>query len=379
MDKLVIGIDYGTDSCRAIIVDTASGKEIADHTAFYPRWRKGLYCDASKNQYRQHPQDYIDSLEEVVHGVLTKLTSDERQRIVSMGIDTTGSTPCLTDENGMPLALLPQYADDPDAMFILWKDHTSIQEAEEINELAHRSQTDFTSRSDGIYSSEWFWAKALHVIRTNKNLRSDAYSIIEHCDWMPALLTGNLKLEKVKRSRCAAGHKCMWGEEWGGYPSQNFLSQLDPLLGDFVSHLSNTTYTSDKSAGKITKEWLERLRLPQSVEISVGILDAHAGVIGAEIKPFTMVKIIGTSTSDIVVIPKEDVKDKLIPSISGQVDGSVIPGLIGLEAGQSAFGDVYAWWKEVLSWSLGLLPEGQKAEAAAQILPKLTKRPKSCR
>lgn len=376
MDKLVIGIDYGTDSCRAVVINAASGKEIADHTAFYPRWRKGLFCDASKNQYRQHPQDYIDSLEEVVHGALSKLTYDERQRIVTMGIDTTGSTPCLTDESGMPLALLPQYADDPDAMFILWKDHTSIQEANEINELAHRWQTDFTLRSGGIYSSEWFWAKALHVIRTNKDIRKDAYSVIEHCDWMPALLTGNLKPEKVKRSRCAAGHKCMWAEEWGGYPSQDFLSELDPLLGDFAGHLSKKTCTSDTSAGKLTKEWSKRLGLPQQIDVSVGILDAHAGAIGAEIKPYTMVKIIGTSTCDIVVIPKQDIKDKLIPGISGQVDGSVIPGFIGLEAGQSAFGDVYAWFRDILSWTLDLLPENVKNDGKeniiGQILPKLT-------
>ena len=376
MDKLVIGIDYGTDSCRALVVNSSTGKEEGSYTAFYPRWRKGLYCDSAQNRYRQHPQDYIDSLEEVVHGVLSKLTSDEQQQIVAMGIDTTGSTPCLTDENGMPLALLPQYADDPDAMFILWKDHTSIQEANEINALAHRWQTDFTSRSGGIYSSEWFWAKALHVIRTNKDMRKDAYSVIEHCDWMPALLTGNLKPEKVKRSRCAAGHKCMWAEEWGGYPSPDFLSVLDPLLGDFAGHLSKKTYTSDMSAGKLTKEWSDRLGLPQSVEISVGILDAHAGAIGAEIKPYAMVKIIGTSTCDIVVIPKEDDKDKLIPGISGQVDGSVIPGFIGLEAGQSAFGDVYAWFRDVLSWTLDLLPDNVKKDdkenVIGRILPKLT-------
>lgn len=376
MDKLVIGIDYGTDSCRAVVINASSGKEIAEHTAFYPRWRRGLYCDASKNQYRQHPQDYMDSLEEVIQGVLSKLTSNERQQIVSMGIDTTGSTPCLTDEKGIPLALLPQYADDPDAMFILWKDHTSIQEADEINTLARHWDTDFTSLSGGIYSSEWFWAKALHVIRTNKNIRKDAYSVIEHCDWMPALLTGNLKPENVKRSRCAAGHKCMWAEEWGGYPSQNFLSQLDPLLGDFVSHLNNITYTSDKSAGKLTREWSERLGLPQQIDISVGILDAHAGAIGAEIKPYTMVKIIGTSTCDIIVIPKQDIKDKLIPGISGQVDGSVIRGFIGLEAGQSAFGDIYAWFRDILSWTLDLLPESVKNDGKeniiGQILPKLT-------
>ncbi|WP_294079299.1 ribulokinase [Proteiniphilum sp. UBA5384] len=371
MEKLVIGIDYGTDSCRAVALNAASGKEVGVAVSYYPRWREGLYCNSSANRYRQHPQDYIDSLVEVMHDLLSQLSVDGIKNIVALGIDTTGSTPCLTDRDGTPLALLPELADEPDAMFILWKDHTSIREADEINTLAHSWEIDFTSRSGGIYSSEWFWAKALHVLRENKKIRSKAYSIIEHCDWMPALLTGNLKPEKVRRSRCAAGHKGMWAAEWGGYPSQEFLSALDPLLDGFGARLKNETYTSDISAGKLTQEWTERLGLPQNVNVSVGIIDAHAGAIGAGITAHTMVKIIGTSTCDIVVTPKEDIAEKLISGISGQVDGSVIPGLVGLEAGQSAFGDVYAWWKGILSWSLNLLPERERAEAAARILPQL--------
>ena len=372
MEKLVIGIDYGTDSCRAILLDCVSGKELATAISYYPRWKKGLYCDPSANRYRQHPQDYIDSLEQAVKGALKQLPAGMVRKIVGIGIDTTGSTPCLTDRDGTPLALLPGHADDPDAMFILWKDHTSICEADEINALAHTWETDYTSRSGGIYSSEWFWAKALHVLRANEKVREKACSVIEHCDWMPALLTGNLRPEKVKRSRCAAGHKGMWASAWGGYPPQDFLSALDPLLEGFSARLGGETYTSDVSAGKLTEEWAGRLGLPQGIDVAVGIIDAHAGAVGAGIRANTMVKIIGTSTCDIVVTPKEDIAEKLIPGISGQVDGSVIPGLIGLEAGQSAFGDVYAWWKEMLSWSLRLLPERQRTEAAAQILPELT-------
>ena len=229
MKKLVIGIDYGTDSCRAILVNSTNGIEIASFTSFYPRWKQGLYCNPSLNQYRQHPQDYIDSLTESIKGLLESLSSDEINNIVSIGIDTTGSTPALTDSRGTPLALLPEFSEDPDAMFILWKDHTSIKEANDINSLAKSWDVDFTSRSGGIYSSEWFWAKALRALRVNKSIRTKAYSIIEHCDWMPALLTGNIKPEMVKRSRCAAGHKGMWAEEWGGYPSEEFLSTLDPL------------------------------------------------------------------------------------------------------------------------------------------------------
>lgn len=373
MNKLIIGIDYGTDSCRALVIDTTSGKEVATYTSFYRRWKEELFCNPSRNQYRQHPQDYIDSLEEVIRGVTQQLSSEEVKRVVAIGIDTTGSTPCLTDKQGTPLALLPKHAENPNAMFFLWKDHTSIQEANEINELSRKWETDYTSRSGGIYSSEWFWAKGLHALREDASIREDAYAIIEHCDWMPALLTGNLKPEEVKRSRCAAGHKGMWAEEWGGYPSQEFFSQLDPLLDGFAKQLSDKTYTSDNSAGKLTNEWSQRLGLPAGIDVAVGIIDAHAGAVGAGIKANTMVKIVGTSTCDIIVTPKSDLVDTLIPGISGQVDGSVIPNLIGLEAGQSAFGDVYAWLRDILSWSLNLSEIEDKKAIEDKILNQLTK------
>lgn len=377
MEKLVIGIDFGTDSCRAIVVNSSNGNELVSSTAFYPRWKQELYCDPLLNQYRQHPQDYIDSLVESISGLLKQLSSEDISRIASIGIDTTGSTPALTDINGTPLALLPEFAEDPDAMFILWKDHSSIKEANDINSLARRWDVDFTARSGGIYSSEWFWAKALHVLRVNQNVRSKAYSIIEHCDWMPALLTGNLKPEMVKRSRCAAGHKGMWAEEWGGYPSQEFLSKLDSLLNGFRERLNSQTYTSDVSAGKLSVEWAKRLKLPKDVHVTVGLIDAHAGAIGAGISSNKMVKIVGTSTCDIIVTPDDEIKEKQIPGISGQVNGSVIPGLIGLEAGQSAFGDIFAWFKNLLTWpittldSFKSLTEIQKESLFDEILPQL--------
>lgn len=371
-EKLVIGIDYGTDSCRALVINALSGKEVASYTSFYKRWKSGLYCDPSINQYRQHPLDYIESLEEVIRGAMDQLSSHEIAKITAIGIDTTGSTPCLTDEEGTPLGLLPEFTDDPDAMFILWKDHTSIQEADDINKRAREWEIDYTSRSGGVYSSEWFWAKALHVLRNNSKIRESAYSIIEHSDWMPALLTGNFKPELVKRNRCAAGHKGMWAEEWNGYPSQEFLTDVDPLLEGFASRLSNQTFTSNQSAGKMTDEWAERLGLPIGIEVAVGIIDAHSGAIGAGIKANSMVKIIGTSTCDIVVTPKEEIAGKLIPGISGQVDGSVLPGLVGLEAGQSAFGDVYAWLRNFLSWSLESLPRGEREAGHQNILKRLT-------
>lgn len=371
MKHYVVGIDFGTDSCRAVIVDVNTGSELATQVAFYPRWAKGMYCDSGINQYRQHPQDYIDTLVESVQGAIAQLPAGESSYIVAIGIDTTGSTPVLVDRSGTPLALLPQHADKPDAMFILWKDHTAIREADEINKLAHSLPTDYTSLSGGIYSSEWFWAKALRALRNDESLREDAWSIIEHCDWMPAVLTGNLKPEITRRSRCAAGHKGMWAQEWGGYPPEEFLSQLDPLLKGFRARLPEETYTSDTSAGKLSNEWAEQLGLLPGIEICTGILDAHAGAVGAGIAPKTMVKIVGTSTCDILVVPNDELHTK-IPGISGQVDGSVLPGMSGLEAGQSAFGDVYAWFKKLLTWTLEGLDEATKKEESDRILARLT-------
>ena len=377
MDILVIGIDFGTDSCRALVVNATTGAEMAQHVVAYPRWAKGLYCVPDKNQYRQHPQDYIDTLEEAVKGALSQLPIEMAKNVVALGIDTTGSTPCLTDKNGTPLALLPEYAENPNAMFILWKDHTAIREADEINTLAHQWNTDYTARSGGIYSSEWFWAKALHALREDSTVREKAYAVIEHCDWMSAMLTGNLKPETVKRSRCAAGHKGMWAEEWNGYPSQQFLSTLDTLFDGFGNRISNQTYTSDIATGKLNAQWIQRLGLTEEVTVAVGIIDAHAGAIGAGIKSNTMVKIVGTSTCDIVVAPKEIIGTQLIPGISGQVDGSVIPELIGLEAGQSAFGDVYAWLKDLLAWTLDMENNSELKSLDDKILSRLTQEAKN--
>ncbi|WP_298645718.1 ribulokinase [uncultured Proteiniphilum sp.] len=349
--NLVIGIDFGTDSCRALAVDTDTGEELTVTTSCYRRWGKRHYCDNSQNKYRQHPLDYIESLQEVIRGLLAKLPPNSINNIVAIGCDTTSSTVCMTDSEGAPLALLPQYADNPDAMFVLWKDHTAIKEADEINALSHRGEVDYTVFSGGNYSPEWFWAKTLHLLR-NDQIREEAYAVIELCDWIPALLTGVLKPEEVKRSRCAAGHKCMWAEEWGGYPSRDFLSQFDPQLGSIRNHLMNETFTNDRVEGSLTPEWANKLGLSTNVIVSTGIIDAHAAAIGAGVKPGTMVKIVGTSTCDIMVVPRNMTGNKKIEGISGQVDGSVLPGMIGIEAGQSAFGDVYAWFRNLLGWTL---------------------------
>jgi L-ribulokinase len=370
-DRYVIGVDYGTDSVRAVVVNVRTGKEEATEVAPYKRWSKGMYCDPSKNQFRQHPLDYIEGLEECVRGALAKLPAGTGERVVGIGVDTTGSTPCAVDQNGTPLALTPEFADNPNAMFILWKDHTAVAEAAEINEVARTwGGTDFTKYEGGVYSSEWFWAKILHTLRHDSKVRDAAFSWVEHCDYIPALLTGTTDPLKMKRSRCAAGHKAMWHPEWDGLPSEEFLVKVDPLLSGRRQRLFTETYTSDVSAGGLIPEWAERLGVPAGIAVAVGAFDAHMGAVGGGIVEKALVKIMGTSTCDVIVAPYEVIGDKLIKGICGQVDGSVIPGMIGLEAGQSGFGDVYAWFREILCWPFeAVLPEieGLSPELAEQI------------
>ena len=383
VDQYVIGLDFGTGSVRAVVVNVNTGKEEASKVAYYQRWAAGKYCDAAQNQFRQHPLDYIEGLETAVTGALAQLPAGTGKKVMGIGIDTTGSTPCAVDQEGMPLALQDKFTENPNAMFILWKDHTAVGEAEEINKLAKEWENDFTKYEGGIYSSEWFWAKILHIFRKDEKVRKAAYSWVEHCDWIPALLTGTQKPSLLKRSRCAAGHKAMWHQEWGGLPDEEFLMALDPLLKGLRERLFSTTYTADQPAGSLTKEWAERLGLNPGIAVAVGAFDAHMGAVGGQITEETLVKIMGTSTCDIMVAAPEVIGDKLIPGICGQVDGSVLPGFIGLEAGQSAFGDIYAWLKELLSWPLeAILPEigvinkrtadELEAKIAEQILPKLT-------
>ncbi|HUX58196.1 MAG TPA: ribulokinase [Bacteroidales bacterium] len=349
--KFVIGIDYGTDSVRSVIVDTSNG-EIAGTSVFeYPRWKNGLFCDPSANQFRQHPLDYIEGLEQSVVGALKGLDSEVANNIVGITVDTTGSTPVAVDKDGIPLSLKPEFASNPDAMFVLWKDHTAVQEAAEINELSRKwGGVDFTKFEGGIYSSEWFWAKILHVLRNSEKVRKNAWSWVEHCDWIPALLIGDTNPLKLKRSRCAAGHKAMWHDDFNGLPDEKFLIKLDPLLSGLRERLFDETFTCDIEVGSLSEEWATKLGLSTDVKVGVGAFDAHIGAIGGEIKPYQLVKVMGTSTCDMIVAPIAEVGENLVAGICGQVDGSIVPGMLGLEAGQSAFGDIYAWFSKLLMW-----------------------------
>jgi L-ribulokinase len=348
--KYVIGLDYGTDSVRSVIVDTGNGVTVGTSVFEYPRWKKGLYCDPSANRFRQHPLDYTEGMEYVIKEALKGLSRDVIGNIVGITVDTTGSTPIAVDKDGVPLSLKPGFEDDPDAMFVLWKDHTAVKEAAEINELARSWGTDYTKFEGGVYSSEWFWAKIIHVMRANERVRKNAFSWVEHCDWIPALLTGKTDPLKIKRSRCAAGHKAMWHKDFNGLPEEKFLVKLDPILAGLRERLFTETFTCDVSVGNISAEWAGKLGLPAGIKVGAGAFDAHLGAIGGEIKPYQLIKVMGTSTCDMIVSPMNEVGDMLVAGICGQVDGSIIPGMLGLEAGQSAFGDVYAWFGKLLMW-----------------------------
>ena len=352
MNKLVIGIDFGTDSVRAVVVDAGNGEELAAGVSHYSRWSQGLFCEPSKNQFRQHPLDHVESLEKAVKAALSKLGPEATRRVAGISVDTTGSTPVAVTREGKPLALYPEFEDNPNAMFILWKDHTAVKEAEEINRLAHAWKIDYTKYVGGIYSSEWFWAKILHTLRQDGFVRINAYSWVEHCDWIPFLLTGQTDVHTMKRSRCAAGHKAMWHPEFDGLPHEDFLWALDPLLDGLRQRLYEDTYTSDHPVGTLSAEWASKLGLSQNVVVGVGAFDAHMGAVGGQIENYHLSKVMGTSTCDMLIAPQAEIGDKLVRGICGQVDGSIIPDTLGMEAGQSAFGDVYAWFSRFLAWPL---------------------------
>ena len=370
-NALALGIDFGTDSVRALLVDVKTGKELSSAVSNYARWAKGAFCDPAKQRFRQHPQDHLDSMAAAVRSCVKKAGKGAGLRVCGIGVDTTGSSPMPLAADGSALALNKAFAKDPDAMCVLWKDHTGADEADEINALAHGgTHTDYTLWSGGIYSSEWFWSKILHVTRVNAKVAAAAHTWVEHCDWVPAVLCGINDPAQIRRSRCAAGHKAMWHASWGGLPDAGFLAALDPRLAALRDRLYQETATADQPAGRLCAEWAEAFGLPVGVPVAVGAFDAHLGAVGAGAKPFELAKVMGTSTCDMLISPPEAVGGKSVPGICGQVDGSIMPGMVGLEAGQSAFGDVYAWWRKMLFAGIAL--SGAKGGDDSRILPALS-------
>jgi L-ribulokinase len=348
MKKYALGLDFGTNSCRSVIVDLTDGKELANHVSGYPSGSDGVLLDPKDpNVARQNPEDYHQSLVESVQEAMAQARKDDLEflpeNIIGIGVDTTGSSPMPVDDKGTPLGLLPEFKDNLNAMVWLWKDHSSYAEAAQITERAQEIRPQYLAKVGGTYSSEWFWSKILHCKNVDPEAFKAAHSIVEFCDYIPALLAGDTRPDRITRSVCAAGHKAMYNEEWGGLPDKEFLSSVDPELGKLRERLYDKAVPSDRLAGQLSQEWAEKLGLQPGIAVAVGAFDAHMGAVGAGVKEGTLVKILGTSTCDIMVSSKQkSLAD--IPGVCGIVDGSVLPDYYGIEAGQSAVGDIFLWF-----------------------------------
>lgn len=365
--KYAIGLDYGTNSVRALIVDVTNGAEIASHVHDYESGEAGIILDpTAPHLARQNPADYLTGLESAILGALAKARDAEGFRavdIIGIGVDTTGSTPIPVDASGTPLSFRDEFKGNPNAMAWLWKDHTSVDEAEAITAAAAQQRPHYLAKCGGTYSSEWFWSKVWHCLRVDRAVFEAAASWVEFADWVPAVLAGNTDPAAITRSVCAAGHKAMYSNEWGGLPDAEFLSSLDPALGDLRGRLFEKAVPSDVPAGRLSADWATRLCLPPGIPICTGAFDAHHGAVGAGVAEGTLVKIIGTSTCDVAVWPSErPLAD--IPGVCGIVDGSVVPGMYGIEAGQSAVGDIFNWFVKVLCEGQGSLHEELTAQAS---------------
>jgi L-ribulokinase len=345
----VIGADFGSDSVRAVVIDSIDGSILAESICPYPRWNAGMYSDSDKSLFRQHPLDYLESIQTVISDALNRAGKTVRKHILSIAIDTTGSTPCPVDRTGTPLALLPEFEHNVNAMFHLWKDHTAVKEAVEINTTFSGWKTDYT-RYQGKYSSEWYWAKVLHTGRLDEKVRNSTFSWVEHCDWMTGELTGNTDPLRMYRCACGAGHKALWHSKWGGLPAVECLDVIDPYVGHVARHYGNNVKPAGVAVGIISKKWALRLGVPEDTVIGGCSFDAHAGAVGAGIRKGTLVTNVGTSAVDMMVESAENLRGKNLAYACGMAENSILPGYMGIEAGQAAFGDVYAWLKQVLMW-----------------------------
>jgi len=348
METYSLGLDFGTNSCRSLIVDIKNGQELASQVVPYPSGQEGIFLHSKDpNVARQEAGDYLVSMRESVRRSIEQAkdvdSSFDSKRIIGIGIDTTGSSPMPVNEEGLPLSQTQEFKRNLDAMVWLWKDHSSFAEAAQITDLAAKKRPQYLAKIGGIYSSEWFWSKILHCKNVSPEVFQAAHSFVEICDYIPAVLAGNTKPDFLVRSICAAGHKALYNETWGGLPDKEFLSDLHPDLGELRKRLYTNTVSSNQLAGHLCREWAEELGLDPGIAIAVGAFDAHMGAVGAGVKAGILVKILGTSTCDIMVSPNnKGLTD--IPGVCGIVDGSVLPGFFGIEAGQSAVGDIFSWF-----------------------------------
>jgi L-ribulokinase len=344
-----LGIDYGTNSVRALVVRCADGAELGTCVVEYPSGQQGVLLDPRDHHLaRQHPGDYLYGLERSVKGALAaakKTKGFDAGRVVGIGVDTTGSSPIPVDARNVPLALQPKWAKNLNAQCWLWKDHTSHREAAEITRLAAEIRPQYIAKCGNTYSSEWFWSKITHCLRVAPAVFRAAHSWVELADWIPSVLAGVDDPLAVKRGVCCAGHKALYADDWGGLPDKEFLSRLDPQLAALRDRLYEKAHDATEAAGALCPAWAKKLGLPAGIPIAIGEMDVHYGAIGSGVAEGTLVKVIGTSTCDCgVVSASKTVPD--IPGICGIVKGAILPGYYGIEAGQSAVGDIFKWFVE---------------------------------
>jgi len=366
-----LGIDYGSNSVRALVVDVSNGREVGSSVIDYPSGKQGILLDPRDHHLaRQHPGDYLFGLEKSVRGALEQAAKDPAfsiDLVIGIGVDSTGSSPIPVDERNRPLALDPKWKDNLAAQCWLWKDHTSYREAARITELAAQHRPQFIAKCGNTYSSEWWWSKIWRCLKVAPDVFDAAFSWVELSDFVPSVLAGVDDPRAVMRGVCAAGHKAFYSDEWGGLPDKEFLAMLDPKLADLRDRLYEKAHDATTAAGKLCDEWAKKLGLPSGIAIAIGEFDVHYGAIGCGVDEGTLVKVIGTSTCDCgVVHADKTVAD--IPGICGIVKGAILPGYYGIEAGQSAVGDIFKWWVEGLCEGDAAL-HGQLTKEAAQLAP----------
>ncbi len=372
-EGFAIGLDFGSNSVRAVVVDVADGREVASAVVDYRRGEAGILLDPTDPELaRQHPRDYLDCMTDAVRNALANAASDrsfDASKVIGFGVDTTGSTPLPVDANGLALGLKPEFENELAALAWLWKDHTAHNEAGEITKIAGEHRPAYLAKCGGRYSSEWFWAKMLKCARTAPGVFAASHSWVEIADWIPATLTGNTSLSAMRRGVCAAGHKAFYNDAWGGYPDETFLAKLHPELARIRRSLPEKAYNISDRAGELSNEWAGRFGLKTGIPVAIGAFDAHLGAVGAGIGDGTLVKVMGTSTCDIMVSPtSRDLVD--VPGLCGIVKESVLPGFYGLEAGQSAVGDIFNWFVQRIE--PGGVEEGSHArltERASKLKP----------
>ncbi len=333
-----IGLDFGTLSGRAILVDTRDGSEIAESVADYPH---GVMDRQLPSGTRlppewalQHPQDYLDVISTTVPAILNQSGLDPAQ-VVGIGIDFTASSPLPTTVDGTPLCFLDKFQNEPHAYVKLWKHHASQPQADLINEVARERNEVWLKRYGGKYSSEWFFSKLLQILQEAPEIYAQIDNFIEASDWIGWQLTG-----QMSRNTCVAGYKMLVQD--GQYPSEDYFGALHPdfrhvirdkVPGDFASLGS--------SAGGLTETMAQHLGLPAGIAVAVPVIDAHASAPAVKAtQAGTMVMIMGTSTCH--MMSAESMED--VDGICGVVDGGIVDGLYGYEAGQSAVGDIFAWF-----------------------------------